>query len=342
MLNLQHLVGLAALPLIGARYLATLGAAAGAWSVSKRDKEQFTALSAPPTVAGTRQAVLLSSCGNYAAVAHSSGPYISFFKRNGDSYSKLSDPASLPAGTVAALAACDDFGYVAVGVSGGVVDVYKRTGDSFQKISTSIPGGSDIFYGSGLAFSSDGVYLAVGWSDAGLFNEGVEVFKRDGDAFTSVYLDSFGFSSSVSLFFSRGASHLFIVKPTSTISVLKRTGDSFTPIASPGSLPSSVLSADISPDGTYLAVGGSVPTLSLQKMVGDDFTYLGQPDTLPGSSVSSVAWSRDGLVLFASQPSSPYGKVYARRSGALYVLSDPSGLTDGGSPSFSGEPYGTF
>lgn len=254
-----------------------------------------------------------------------------------NSYIKLADPDVLPTVDGRAIAISPDGNYVAVATdlqdyAFQPPDVpytkvsllfYKRSGDTFTKLPD--PDVLPPYWVTGLAFSSDGAYLAVGTeSDPPLL-----IYKRSGDVFTVLSLDTTGLMNYLYPVFSPDGTYLVVAGEATSMYIFKRSGDTFTLLSSPD-MPQSTFDAVFSPDGNYLAVACyGTPYILLYKHSGDTFTRLSNPDALPPDYTFGVAFSPDGNYVATASYSSPYVTIYKRGGDIFAKLPDPDVLPTG-------------
>lgn len=192
----------------------------------------------------------------------------------------------------------------------------------FTKLSdpSTVPGGT----GEDVAFSYDGVYLAVVFEASPY----LIIYKRSGDVFTKL-ADPAGLpvTGAYGACFSYDGVYLAVAQYTSPfINIYKRSGDTFTRVADPSTLPGGwSYSTSFSFNGTYLAVGSTLtPFLTIYKRSGDTFTKLANP-TLPGSDTNEVRFSFDDKFLAVAHETSPYVNLYRRNGDTFTKLANPTG-----------------
>ena len=168
-------------------FLAVAGTPSPFLYIYSRSGDTFTKLANPvgiPSTAGT--AVAFSPDGTYLAVGSTSqlssgSPWLRVFKRSDTTFTNLSlTGLDLPPGSVTSVSFSPDGVYLAAACnSGSSTRVYKRSGDVFTKV-------SDItdFPAQSVAFSGDGLYLALG--SLGSASPSVVIYKRSGDTFTKL------------------------------------------------------------------------------------------------------------------------------------------------------------
>ena len=196
--------------------------------------------------------------------------------------------------------------------------------------------------GTGTAFSSDGVYLAVVCATAPY----VAIYKRAGDVFTKLADPASlpaGAASGVA--FSQDGTYLAVAHATTPfVTIYKRAGDVFTKLANPASLPAGS-GADVafSQDGTYLAVAHTTtPFVTIFKRDGDVFTKLANPASLPAGNATDVAFSPDGTYLAVAHGTTPFVTIYKRDGDVFTKLANPASLPAGNATDVAFSPDGTY
>ena len=187
---------------------------------------------------------------------------------------------------------------------------------------TSLPAGT----GSGVAFSTDGVYMAVAHTTSPF----VTIYKRSGDVFTKLPNPaSIPPSQGNGVAFSTDGTYLAVAHAFSPyITIYKRSGDVFTKLADPATLPTSVGNGvAFSADGTYLAVAHTTsPFVTIYKRSGEVFTKLANPATLPANNAYGVAFSTDGVYMAVAHNITPFIALYKRAGDVFTKLPNPVSL----------------
>ncbi|MFT4146696.1 MAG: WD40 repeat domain-containing protein [Mobilitalea sp.] len=203
--------------------------------IYKRSGDTFAKLSDPANLPGvTIGGLNFSSDGVYLAAAlDTSVVYI--YKRSGDTFTKLSD-IIISIGAVKCAIFSPDTNYLAVGkTSSTFITVYKRSGDTFSELTApaAYPNGTV----NDVAWSSDGIYMAVGYSGSSPY---LYVYKRSGDTFTKLTSPtSYPAGNVTAVSFSPDGVYLAvgIANATPYINIYKRSGDTFTKLTNPSTVP---------------------------------------------------------------------------------------------------------
>lgn len=201
--------------------------------------------------------------------------------------------------------------------------IYKGSGlypiDPFVKLSdpVDLPAGT----GSGVAFSDDGVYMAVACGSTPF----IHIYKRAGDVFVELPepddlpIGSYAYGVS----FSHNGVYLAVVSNGTPFNIIyKRTAgtDTFVKLTDPGTLPAGIgRGVAFSEDSKRMVVGhDSTPYATIYNISGDVFTAITTPfDSGPNSSCQAVAFSPDGVYL-AVLAGPDYLMVY-RRTNDSYI-----------------------
>ncbi len=145
----------------------------------------------------------------------------------------------------------------------------------------------------GLAFSSDGTYMAVGY----LQSPYLRLFKRGGGAGepynTITNPASMPTTAVMCCAFSPDDVYLAVCLSGSPyFSLYKRTGDTFAKVTNPASMPTGAAhSCEFSRNGAFLLVSGLTPSMCCYKRNGDSFTQIGIPT--PSYAVRTAKFSPD-------------------------------------------------
>lgn len=194
------------------------------------------------------------------------------------------------------------------------------------------------------AFSSDGVYLAVGMSSGDSF----ALFKRSGDTFSPLSAPaSLPTNQTFGVAFSQNTEYLATNSNDATkLRVYKRTGDSFAKLTDPGSVPATGTGRGVrfSSDDVYLAAGFSnSPFVIIYKRTGDSFAKLTDPATLPSGQAMDVEFSPNTTYLaVANGGTSPFITIYKRADDVFTKLANPSFLPAGGCNGVAWSPDGKY
>jgi len=238
----------------------------------------------------------------------------------------LSAPSVPPTNSTNCVAISADDTYIAIGNTGGGaknLNVYKKSGDVLTDLTITFPGdGSNSV--SGVAFSPDGVYLAVSHATT----PRITIYKRSGDVFTKLADPAtLPAAAASSVAFSQDGVHLAVGHANAPrITIYKRSGDVFTKLADPANLPTvDVAAVKFSPNGDYLVIG--MPTAAgifIYKRSGDVFTKLADPAIT--NSVTGFDFSDDSNYLAVSSQTAPFVMIYKRSGDVFTKLADPATL----------------
>ena len=222
-------------------------------------EDVFTALPAPGALpTGAAYGVAFDQSGAYLAVAHAITPFVTIYKRTEDAFNKIANPSTLPLDTCCSASFGTDSitndTYLALATkddSYGIVVYRRSSGDAFTKLTT--PSLGAYANGNSVSFTSDGVYLAIGFSIAPY----TTVFKRT-DATTISNLGTpSGSAITYAVKFSPDNNYLIMGNSSNSYSKLySRSGDNFTPIEISNGY--SVYQTDaiaITSDNSYVAFG---------------------------------------------------------------------------------------
>ncbi|MFR9710741.1 hypothetical protein ACL02P_15335 [Paenibacillus sp. MB22_1] len=182
--------------------------------------------------------------------------------------------------------------------------------------------------GTAVSFTSDALYLAIGF--AGSSGQNLYIYKRSGDNYEKLKTPGINITDLVyAVLFSPDDNYLYVgCASTPFIVIYKRAGDSFTKLANPVVLPTggvNNLSCDQS--NTYVCVGHvNSPYITIYKRDGDSFTKLSNPSTLPASNATDVTFSDDGIYLAVAHDTTPYVTIYKRSGDVFSKLANPASL----------------
>jgi len=187
-----------------------------------------------------------------------------------------------------------------------------------------------------VAFSTDGVYLAVVQSTSpylNIYKLTAGVYAKLANPATLPTGDSYGVAFSVD------GTYLAVAQFVSPyVTIYKRSGDTFTKLANPSTLPAGNGRAiTFSQSGTYLAIAHSAsPFVTIYKRSGDVFTKIADPSVLPASTGQSVSFSPDDSKLVVTHTSSPFVTIYNKSGDVFTKISDPITLppTDGNASAY--------
>ncbi len=274
--------------------------------------------------------------GRYATIGHgTSSPYFTTYRRDGDVFTKLADATGgLPSSSVRGVAWAPNGKHLAVGYasvsSGPTLSLYERNGDALVLSAASLtsfatqPGNVN-----SVAWSADGLYLAVGHNSAPYIN----IYKRgtmDNNTFSLLAGPSSLPGAAVNhASFSPDGKFLALASTDSGsgyLFVYRRNGDGFNRISTSGlTMPTGAAQVvRWSPDSQYLAVSHTTtPYISVYKMNANG-TALTRwlITTLPPGNAHGLDWSPDGRYLAVGTSTSPYLTVYAFASGAFTKIDD--------------------
>jgi WD40 repeat protein len=157
--------------------------------IYKRSGDTFTILSNPATLpGGAVRGCQFSPNGNYLAVATDSSPFVIMYSRSGDTFTKLADSNfdTRPSAAATAVAWSADGTYIAFQANTTpFLFWYSHNGSGgFTKQSNpaTLPPGNAGFPGTGISWSADGNYLAVGSGTTPF----MRIYSRSGGTLTSV------------------------------------------------------------------------------------------------------------------------------------------------------------
>ena len=228
----------------------------------------FDVLAAPGTLpTGSAYSVAFDQTGTYLAVGHAVTPFVTIYKRIDDVFSKIANPVALPINAAMGVSFGTDpvtgYTYLALacstytGSNYSCVKVYYRTsGDTFDAVST--PGVSSINFNSySVSFTSDGRYLAAGYSE----NPFNVIFKRIDDT-TFTHLTSaiaIGSSTVLCVKFSPDGNYLIASNLNSNYARLyKRVSDVFTVLEDGLSYSeNSIVACTFTSDNSCVALGSN-------------------------------------------------------------------------------------
>jgi len=241
-------------------------------AVFKQTSEDvFTALPAPGTLpTGSAGGVAFDQTGTYLAVGHAVTPFVTIYKRSEDTFNKIANPTSLPSDTAKGVSFGTDpvtgYTYLAVAVQHYIdsLEIFVRlSGDTFNNVGLASIGSDSA--GISVSFTSDGVYLAFGYS----LYPYCTVFKRTGDS-TFTNLNPLGVSAAtnVAVRFSPDGNYLIASNLGSSYARLyKRVGDAFTVLENSLSYSKNggIVACAFTSDNSYVALGsGSYPEVLLR------------------------------------------------------------------------------
>jgi WD40 repeat protein len=271
-----------------------------------------------------------SSNADFLAVSQAVSPYVLLFKRSGDTFTRLSDLYPALTTTITSLDLSSDGTYLAVGQSvSPFLVLYKRSGrpDAFNQITdpATMPTASVL----SVAFSPDDAYLAV---LSGTLSSRTSIYKRSGDTFTKLALESNDYAGNC-ITWSSDLSYLAIASSTGLV-VLYFSSEILTKLTLPASNPAVSGSSwvDFSPDGMYLVNGHGTSAhgyLNIFKKSGTGasttYTTIAYPANLPTATLFTSA-SDDGKYIVGCYSSSPYLVVLKKETdGTVMRLADPTG-----------------
>jgi WD40 repeat protein len=262
-------------------------------SIWKQEADDFKKVRDPAILPpGFGSGVSFSPDTNFLAVKHSTTPFISIYVNDRGIFRKLANPATLPTNNQGDAKFSPDGNYLAVaqGFSTPYLTIYKRNGSSFIKLADP----SDMPTGEGrLAFSPDGVYLAVKYNASPFLT----IYTRDGDTFTKIpdlqSMPGSGFGNGIT--FSPDSVYL-AMGSGSSVMIYKKDGTTFT-LLNTFSTSGTQYGLSFSSDGNYLSLSfNSSPGIRLYKRNGDVFTEL--PITIPDNQNGrDVSFSPNGTYL---------------------------------------------
>lgn len=184
--------------------------------------------------------------------------------------------------------------------------------------------------GQSVAFSPDGVYMAVGVQTTSPF---LAIYKRAGDVFTKLSDPAtLPTGNGFGVTFSPDGVYLVVAHATSPfITIYKRAGDVFTKLADPTTLPTGAgRSVSFSSDMTYMAVAHDItPFITIYKLASDVFTKLANPATLPTGAGYGASFSSDMVYLAIAHDISPFATIYKRSGDTFTKLTNPATLPTG-------------
>ncbi len=198
--------------------------------------------------------------------------------------------------------------------------------------------------GQRVAYSADGIYLAVGNTTTSPF---LHICKRSGDTYTKLVNTYTGIANAVyGVAWSPDGTYLAVaVSGTAPyLAIYKRSGDTFTKLTDPSVMPAGgAQGLTFSSDGVYLAVVHvGAPYITIYKRSGDTFTKLTDPAISPVGTGRSVAFSSDLTYLVVGHDSAPYITIYKRSGDTFTKLADPTALPTGIATGVAWSPDGTY
>lgn len=153
-----------------------------------RSGDTFTLLSNPPDVAasGYINCMEWNPDGTSLAVGISVSPYIVIYNFSAGTLTKLSNPATLPTSIIYSVKWNHDGSSLAVsqGTSTGFI-VYNRSGNTFTAIGGTPMGTVGTNRAGSISWNNNGTLLAIA-----NFTNGISVYSRSGDSFSSVSVPS--------------------------------------------------------------------------------------------------------------------------------------------------------
>ncbi len=209
------------------------------------------------------------------------------------------------------------------------ITIYNQEIDTFTKLAD--PATLPPAAGSGVAFSSDDIYMAV----THISSPFITIYKRSGDTFTKLADPATlptGNGNGVA--FSSDDTYMAVVHDSSRyITIYKRSEDTFTKLADPATLPANRgWAVAFSSDDTYMAIGHTTsPFITIYKRSGDTFTKLANPAILPTGISRGVAFSSDDTYMAVGHATSPFITIYKRSGDTFTKLADPATLPTGNS-----------
>lgn len=237
-------------------------------------------------------------------------------------------------------AASKDNEYLAVAHnSTGFICFFKRYGDFFEKlpIPAQVPTGSV----TGIAFSPDGIYVAVSNGSSQPF---LRIYKRNGDVFTLLAPPAtLPPGTGRKVLFSNDGSYLVVgISGSPYMYIYKRIGDVFEKLNTPDVLPTNYINGmAFSNDDKYLSVSTDVsPYVIIYKRTGDSFVKLANPASLPSGAGKGVDFSPDGLHLVVAHQGTPYITIYKRTDDLFAKLPNPNVEPSSNSNAVSFSPEG--
>ena len=263
--------------------------------------------------------------GKYLAVGTVTDPNLTTYGVDVDTFNKLPAPVTLPGSNVLDIAYSSATEHVAVAVQGSpYLTLYKRSGDQLVRLANP----ATMLTGPvrAVAFSPDGVYLAVG------LNITLMIYKRNGDVFTLLAPVSPDITWGVrGLAWSPDGASLAVAGPVLTgISVYNRSGDSLTRVFyQQASSDLAMTGACFSPDGTYLVVTKDFgPYVDIYKRSVNVFTRLTNSFFVSNGALGAC-FSPDGLYL-ALGVFSGNGFTWCKRAGDAFTpLPNPATMPGG-------------
>lgn len=197
-------------------------------------------------------------------------------------------------------------------------------------------------HGRGVAFSPDGIYMAV----AHFTSQFISIYKRSGDVFTKIADPStLPAASRYCCAFSPDGIYLAVGgSGAPTLVIYKRNGDVFTKLSDPSTLPAGTCEGcQFSNDGTYLITANtSTPFMTVYKRSGDTFTKLADPSGLPADDGTQCAISPDGNYIAITHLTTPFIALYSKSNDVLTKLSNPTTLAGNTCHSVAFSPDGMY
>lgn len=258
-------------------------------TVYKRTGDSFVKIAGPAFLpSGGAYSVSFSGDSKYLALGASSSPgRLIVYEINNDVFSATPSIPEPPAlGLVKGVAFSSNYLAAAVS-SGGPAIIYQRTGNTFDRVSVgTLPTSVD---SNGVAFSPDGVYLAIAQERSPY----VTIAKRRSYYFSALAdPETLPNSACNGVAFSPDGVYLAVATTSYPyVIIYKKSGDTFVKLANPSTLPASKGNAvAFSSDGLYLSVAHNVtPCLTTYKRTGDSFVKLADPAAPPTTESSAVA-----------------------------------------------------
>lgn len=277
-----------------------------------RAGDTFTSLSVTGAASGLGRCDLAPG-GDYFAATGVAAPGFSLHKRSGGSFARMADPAIVLGGGGSDVSFSRNGLYLAViSTSGSRIEiVYKRAGDVFSALPPLTPAPN--LTRNSCQFSPNNEYLAFGGQSGRL-----AVYKRSGDAFTSVVAPTDSTGTLVALAWSPGSDYLAAAVSGSggsgSIRIYKRAGDIFT-LLPEIALPGTGRDVSFSRDGQYLAVAhATAPFFTVFRRQGDTFTRLLEPVQIPPGSGNGIAFSPASRHLAVAHTTTPFVSIYKQET----------------------------
>ncbi len=297
-------------------------------------------LTNPSTLpAGNGLSCAITPSGEYAAVGHSTSPYVTIYRRKGTEFVKIADPGTLPAGDVTGLAFSQNGEFLLCShATTPFMTCYQRTSgtDTWTKLTN--PATLPAAQGNGAAISPNGEFFAIAHSTTPFFS----CYQRSGTTLTKLTNPAtLPASTGTCAAWSPDGRFLAIGHATTPfVSIYERTnGTTLTKLSNPSSLPAStVLGIAWSNDGAYLSCAHATSPFctvytrsgtAFTKMVAGNTSQFSDSADFPAGQGNGVSFSLDGSYMAVAHTTTPFISNYLLTSGKWMKQTNPVTLPAG-------------